>query len=305
MFPPIDEEDLLQPKDNDAVETVDSEDEDGPAAAVEDPAKAASGKNDASGDPSEQDEPELPVDAFFAPHQLVSIGSLAEDTEYRLLVTLNSRGGVVEQAELTDRLPSGEFRFKQVDDRAGYLGYLAIQPSVNPTGVAVQVVGSGTPAALATGNDGKVGLQPGDVIISFGSKTVLTPTDYYQALNNTTPGQEVELGVIRDTASLKFTAKTLARPMKVIQPLPKQETDITLRDPESFQLTLGTLERNVWREFSAQLREADWEILPGNSPSTVSFLYRLSVSDQKDLGLSGPVTVVKRTALQSERMRIP
>ena len=81
MFPPIDEEDLLQPKDNDAVETVDSEDEDGPAAAVEDPAKAASGKNDASGDPSEQDESELPVDAFSAPHQLVSIGSLAEDTE--------------------------------------------------------------------------------------------------------------------------------------------------------------------------------------------------------------------------------
>ena len=38
MFPPIDEEDLLQPKDNDAVETVDSDDEDGPAAAVEDPA---------------------------------------------------------------------------------------------------------------------------------------------------------------------------------------------------------------------------------------------------------------------------
>lgn len=305
MFPPIDEEDLLQPKDNDAVETVDSEDEGGPAAAVEDPAKAASGKNDASGDPSEQDEPELPVDAFSAPHQLVSIGSLAEDTEYRLLVTLNSRGGVVEQAELTDRLPSGEFRFKQVDDRAGYLGYLAIQPSVNPTGVAVQVVGSGTPAALATGNDGKVGLQPGDVIISFGSKTVLTPTDYYQALNNTTPGQEVELGVIRDTASLKFTAKTLARPMKVIQPLPKQETDITLRDPESFQLTLGTLERNVWREFSAQLREADWEILPGNSPSTVSFLYRLSVSDQKDLGLSGPVTVVKTYRLAKRENEDP
>ena len=246
--------------------------------------------------PTEQDpstEPaEEPEETFSAPHQLVSMGSLAADSKYRLLVTLNSRGAVVEQAELTDRLPSGQFRFKQVDDRAGYLGYLAIQPSSNPPGVEVQIVGEGTPAALAKSGD-EIGLKPGDVIVEFNTQATSTPADYYAALNASQAEEQVTLEVVRDGASMEFTTELLARPMKVIQPLPKEEAEMALRDPESLLVTLGTLRQGAWQEISSSLENADWEVLPGNSLDSVQFLYRLSASELSDAGLKGPVSIIK------------
>jgi YidC/Oxa1 family membrane protein insertase len=284
-FPPSDQD--LVPQDGEPQSEVTEADKAGTDSGDGETTETNSTDQDPSTDPAEE-----PEEAFSPPHRLLSLGSLAEDSRYRLLVTLNSRGAVVEQAELTDRLPSGQFRFKQVDDRAGYLGYLALQASSNPLGVEVQVVGEGTPAALAeSGNE--TGLKARDVIVAFNQAATLTPDDYFAALNATQPGEKATLEVIRDGVSMTFTTELLSRPMKVIQPLPKQETDMTLRDPESLLLSLGTLKEGVWREIGSSLKDSDWEVLDGQTLDTVQFRYRLTDSELNQAGLKGPVSVIK------------
>lgn len=284
-FPPSNED--LVPQDGDPQSEVTEADKAGSESEDGEP----NGTNPTVQDPSTDPDQE-PEEAVVYDHKLISMGSLAADSKYRLLVTLNSRGAVVEQAELTDRLPSGQFRFKQVDDRSGYLGYLAIQPSSNPMGVEVQIVGEGTPAAVAESN-GEIGLKTGDVIVAFNQQETLTPVDYYAALNATQAGEQATLEVVRNGVSMTFTTELLARPMKVIQPLPNDESDITLRDPESFLLTLGTLKQGAWQEIGSSLKDADWEVLDGHSLDSVQFRYRLSASELVSAGLKGPVSVIK------------
>ncbi len=77
---------------------------------------------------------------------------------FQMLVTLNSRGGGIERIELTERNKAGEFKYRRVDVFSGYLGYFSGQAAPDVDGVLVNVVGPGTPAAIA-------GIKVGDVII--------------------------------------------------------------------------------------------------------------------------------------------
>ena len=70
------------------------------------------------------------------------LGSLLPNSGYAMLVTWDNHGAAIERVELNSP------RYKSVEDFSGYLGHLDL---TNPKegGAEVQVVGPGTPAALA------------------------------------------------------------------------------------------------------------------------------------------------------------
>ncbi len=86
--------------------------------------------------------------------QYFSLGSADPDSPYRMVATLTNRGAALERVELN------EPRYLQLEERHGYLGYLA--PIDAPEGgCLVRIVGKGTPAEIA-------GVQAGDVITRLG-----------------------------------------------------------------------------------------------------------------------------------------
>jgi len=186
--------------------------------------------------PAQPDEPARAVarirpEPRTTPRQWVCLGSANPDPEknpYRMLVTLSSKGAAVARIELASP------RYRDLDDRSGYLGHLVldreeIPPELDGKGCPVQVVGPGTPAAAA-------GLRPGDVIQAItsqaiGSQAVKSPAQLEAFLTKTKPGDEVDLVVLRGGKPVSLEATTLGRrPLEVIRP----EAD----DPLSLLLTL-------------------------------------------------------------------
>ena len=96
------------------------------------------------GTPAETTSPEVPNQRFV-------LGSAAPDSNAKLLVYLNNRGAAVERIELVARDADGDFKYTELTtntSKGGYLGYLALgYEDEGPC--RVQVVGAGTPAALA------------------------------------------------------------------------------------------------------------------------------------------------------------
>ena len=139
----------------------------------------------------------------------VTLGSMDPSSNQVMMVTLNSRGGGVERIELTKRKADGGFKYRRVDVRNGYLGYFAGEPAETASGVLVNVVGPGTPAALATPTDNTVnenGIRPGDIIVRIGKKAITSLTDIEDALKDSKPGQSIEVEVLRGSKSGEETA---------------------------------------------------------------------------------------------------
>ncbi|MCH5373080.1 MAG: preprotein translocase YidC, partial [Planctomycetes bacterium] len=100
----------------------------------------------AEAEPKVAEEPEVaaPSEDGIEP-ELATLGSLAADSPFKLLVTLNNRGAAIERIELNERTSSGRFRFRDLDRSGGYLGHL--EPMDEPEGgCRIRVVGPGTPA---------------------------------------------------------------------------------------------------------------------------------------------------------------
>ncbi|MEZ6088930.1 MAG: PDZ domain-containing protein [Pirellulaceae bacterium] len=147
------------------------------------------------GEPSEADEE--PVDRPKK-GEWYTLGSLAFDPESpesadKVLITFSNRGAAIERIELIEREPSGLFRYRRVDTRSGYLGYLAPGLPSDIEGVRVNVVAPGSPADLA-------GLQVGDIITSVANRVITSPTEFDRWMLETEPGQELSLEVLRKTA---------------------------------------------------------------------------------------------------------
>ncbi len=70
-----------------------------------------------------------------------------------------------------------------------YIG-VNIQPSQDQRGVVVSGVAPDSPAMT-------VGLKPGDIILQFNGKTLTTPQELIDAVDQTQPGQKVTLVVVR------------------------------------------------------------------------------------------------------------
>ena len=158
----------------------------------------------------------------------ITLGSMAPESKHFMLVTLNSQGGAVERIELTERDEKSRFKYRRVDVRNGYLGYLAGEPAKKLDGVTVNVVGPGTPAAtaVAKGNSANNGLRVGDVILSVNDQPVASNKDITAALEKTKPGDQVTIEVVRSvdgndaadsSSSIKLTATLTEHPLDLIR----------------------------------------------------------------------------------------
>jgi hypothetical protein len=219
-----------------------------------------------------------------------------------MLVTFNSQGAAVERIELASP------RYRDLEDRSGYLGHLALKET--PSGKCeVRVVGAGTPAALAveTTDATLKGLQPGDVITSVDGTAVNSLVEYEAALAETKAGQTIDLGITRPAAKspLVFRVELIDRPLEVVQPEwdrpaggqklpPGEKLD---KHPLSLLTTLvgpSTGKREA-PKFDP-LRQADWEmeVVQENGHDVVKCTFLLGDRQAEELGLSGPAEVIKR-----------
>ena len=239
-----------------------------PASAEKDKKDPAAGK-DSKGDEAKKDDktaagkPKEPPAEVKIPDRFATLGSADPDDPFRMLVTLTGRGAAVARIELSS------LRFRDDEDRSGYLGYVAVDPTAGPKdGALVQVVGPGTPAA-------KAGLLPGDVITAVGDRAIPNFITLEDVLAKTKPGQAIRLKVLRNKEPIDLSATLTRHPLQVVQP--------ESSDPLSFLLTLRQLDDQQLKPFDAtdttdgdplkqlareldgvSLRNGNWELI--NNP---------------------------------------
>ncbi len=194
--------------------------------------------------------------------EYVTLGSVAADSPYRLLVTLTNQGAGVRRVELSSP------RFRDLHDRGGYLGHLELVLDERG-GLRVQVLGEGTPAAAA-------GLEVGDRILSFTQKEESTPLgavgELTTLLKKRKPGKKLVLQVVRGEGESVDRVVTLGRrPLEVIRPeaenvsMRVKKLPVGVTSPPSFQFTFEQL-GNIKIAESAQeivglaMRDGNWEI---------------------------------------------
>jgi len=268
-------------------------------------------------------EPEISTDPGeeFA-NQRVTLGSLAPDSPYRLLVTLNNRGAAIERIELTERTASGDFRYRELYvksnvlaetdyqptllAKSGYLGHLGFDPDGNDC--RVNVVGPGTPAAEAKPKMGKTapGLQSGDVIVRVKTADgkeleIRSVRDFETYLATTKPGQTIEVTVSRQVLADKTVAKDFSitlipRPLSIVRP--------ENSDPLSFLFSLDRIDdKSVGGGLDElpglpSLREENWKVTLDDGPEpSVEFSFRLTENDLQKIGVEGKLELIKRYRL--------
>ncbi len=154
--------------------------------------------------PDRPDRPDRP--------QWVTLGSMDPESGHNMLVTLSSRGGAIERIELTKRDRDGELKYRRIDVFSGYLGYLAGESASQSSGVLVNVVGPGTPAAVA-------GLAIGDVIVSLAGTPVADREAIEAALAKTKPGDVIAVEVLRgdSAAPMTLSATLTEHPLDLVR----------------------------------------------------------------------------------------
>ena len=235
------------------------------------PAAAADAGQPPDAPPGAEDQPpvappgpaaDLAAPADTAPTQYVTLGSLDFQSGYRLLVTLTNQGAAVQRVELSSP------RFRDQQDRSGYLGQLVLVDTQG-VGVKAQVVGPGTPAAVA-------GLEPDDVIVGIGQSdgktSAVTSVDQWGSLlAETKPGQKITLDVKRGERALQLSVKLGWRPLEIIRP---EIENVLMRGvkppkdfegPPSFLVTLASYQGQPLKAAEAArvaswLRDGHWEI---------------------------------------------
>jgi YidC/Oxa1 family membrane protein insertase len=146
----------------------------------------------------------------------VTLGSVDPDLNenpYRMLITLSREGGALARLELSS------VRYRDLDDRSGYLGHLVMDRSDRGPGCLVQVAGPGTPAA-------KAGIKPGDRIteaVYRGKSHTINDFDSLEAvLRSTEPSTKIDLTVHRagekEKKDERLTVALIRRPLEVIRP---------------------------------------------------------------------------------------
>ncbi len=240
------------------------------AAKADQPAdKAADDKPDAAADVPAEDPPEPDDDAKDAQaapaeplvkSQRLAIGSGDPGSQYRMSVYLTNDGAAIERLEMNSPL------YRDLDNRSGYLGYVAPIDAPQATGALVRVVGDGTPAA-------KAGLAPGDVITGIGAEPVSGAAALIAALDKTSPDQTIELAVLRDGEEQKFSATLGWQPLAVIRPehdsRAVQIVEPNNHDPLSFLMTIDQFDNQSLEDGDVELKNVDlvhgrWEVVASN-----------------------------------------
>ena len=241
---------------------------------------------------------EPPKTGAKAARRRITIGSLDPASGNRMLITIDSRGAAVERVELAG---DGQRRFFDTDDKTGYLGHLALSESDG--GCLVNVVGAGTPAALAKEASGRTGggLMVRDVITALNDEPVADPTALEKLLAKLHPEDQAELTVERrvndQKTTLRFTTTLTRHPLDLIGP----EVHLGERDPLSFLVTLYQIGGRSLKlgdaEFAGlNLYTDNWELTKATG-EMAEFTYRVDAAALERLGQKGPLRIVKRYTL--------
>ncbi|MDZ4783361.1 MAG: YidC/Oxa1 family insertase periplasmic-domain containing protein [Planctomycetia bacterium] len=208
----------------------------------------------------EQPAPAVVVNADW-PDRYASLGSLDPASPYQMLVAINSHGAAVERIELNQPRYGDLPQYDAVELKGGYIGSLA-PADAGGTGVAIHVVGPGTPAAQG-------GLQAGDVITQIAGKVVKTPGELQAALETHEPGKVIELTYSRGgEAAVKATVTPIKPPLAVVRPEKRGEK----QDPLSMLVDLDTIDGKP--AGGVDLHAANWEL----SESTASLaVFRMAL----------------------------
>ena len=278
---------------------------------------------DAIEDDARQQADEVPLVRGVEPEEKkIALGSLDPESPYRMLVTLTNRGAAVERVELNSP------KYLDLENKSGYLGYLALVDE--PRGCRVEVVGNGTPAALAKSTaGGHTGLRgplttvnesgeeqltaPGDLITAIDGQSVNSRKELISWLKKTRPGQEVQVSVLRTdevgaSESLDFTAQLVRHPLAVLQAEPPFPNEDDPPQPNSFLLTVDRIEDTKTRFGDdeivglASLRNGTWRTIPIEAGGKdygpgVEFRRFLTAEELKRIGVDGQLEVVKRYRL--------
>ncbi|TWU47628.1 Membrane protein insertase YidC [Rubripirellula tenax] len=182
-----------------------------PAAPVEKPDATGIETDDSVADGQKFENSESESERSTQP-EWITLGSMAAQSNYYMLVTINTRGGGIERIELTERDEGGKLRYHRVDTREGYLGYLAAEAATSIDGVTVNVVGPGTPAEIA-------GLQVGDIITSVGGRSVTNRQSLQNALVDSVPGDSIDIEVVRQggTSPMTLPAVLSEYPLDIVR----------------------------------------------------------------------------------------
>jgi len=195
-------------------------------------------------DPAVADDPPAVAAQGEVEHPLTwaTLGSVDPESGYRMLVIITSHGAAIERIELSGR------NFRDLENTSGYLGHLALAREVDLKGVRARVVGPGTPAARA-------GLKPDDVIVAVGGERTPNVTAFENAVQQTEPGQSVELTIIRAGEEQKLDVELARYPLQVV----RREA----ADPASLLMTLrGADEKEL--AGADGLIDGNWEIVAAN-----------------------------------------
>ncbi|MEZ6102768.1 MAG: membrane protein insertase YidC [Pirellulaceae bacterium] len=190
------------------------------------------------------------------PARVVTMGSLDPASPYRMLVTANTRGAVIDRIELNNP------RYTDLDGDHGYLGELALKSEND--GCRVGVVGNGTPAARATctgdatqnglrgpvyhrSESGEVTIaEEGDLITALNGRAASDPSTLRALLEEFRPGDEITLTVRRGSRELEFAVELGEIPLSLVSPerltfgeSRDHEQDAT--DPSSFLMGITRL----------------------------------------------------------------
>jgi YidC/Oxa1 family membrane protein insertase len=230
----------------------------------------------------------------------LALGSADPASGFAAVYYFDNRGATVECVELNG--------YRSVEDSGGYLGRLNLTTA--PAGGAkVQVVGAGTPAALAKSSAAaSPGLAVGDIIQTIDEQPIqdaVAVTEYLR--DKTRPGQTITIGLSRGGAPLQFTAALIRPPFAVVQPeshtykMPNGGMQILPQDPLSLRLTLDTIGSRALKADQDELAglpslyNNTWKT-EAQGPDFIEFSYLLDAEAlaAAKIEKAGPLKVFKR-----------
>ncbi len=243
----------------------------------------------------------------FVKDQLLTIGSMDQTSGSRMLVTINRSGGTIRRIELNSRWPNGKLRYRDVENKSGYLGQLELTPV--PGGLQVNLVGPGTPAALG---DGENALAVGDILVSATnsknqSATFATLDEFAEFMADTKPGEPITINLTRKTQNTTITIPLGDQPLNIVRPEPylkyidEDSGILTPRSPESMLLTIMSPSGNIWPELDTSMRTGLWDLDPRTTENEIILRKQIDLDalDQTKFAkpFTGKLTVFKRYKL--------
>ncbi len=151
--------------------------------------------------------------------KVITLGSMDPKKGYRLLVTATTRGGGIERIELVDEKKEDRFKYRALEHRGGYLGYLGWRPTSG--GVLITTVPTDSPASLASCEQAVGPLAVDDVLSAINDQQVRSYDAVQRVLKDIKAGKEVELTVTRKVGGqpkqLTFKATLSQPPLDVVR----------------------------------------------------------------------------------------